>query len=48
MPHEVIHAVVDDALTLDSESGDDTAREAELADAIREYTKNALPEIYEH
>jgi len=47
MPHEVIHAVVDDALTFDSESGVDTAREAEIADAIKEYTKNALPDIYE-
>ena len=40
MPHEVIHTVVEEAF------GGDVAREAELADAIREYTKNALPEIY--
>ena len=47
MPHEVIHAVVDDALTFDSSKGVDTAREAEISDAIKEYTKNALPDIYE-
>ena len=46
IPHEVAHAVAEGALTIDEDGNIDTAREKEITDGIKEYAKNALPDVY--